>query len=151
MIWKGDLLKVQRMLAASEQKIADGDPDPLPRQPRLLRARAAVSSSACARSIPPSPSACSSGAGGRRWRPSPPPGSWRRNRALPLPELPLSIALITSHGSAAYHDFLSGLVESGYGFRVLFLHAAMQGKDAEREVVSALRGARWPGGSTAPC
>jgi exodeoxyribonuclease VII large subunit len=65
-------------------------------------------------------------------------GLLEANRALPLAELPLSIALITSGGSAAYHDFLSGLTESGYGFRVLFLHAAMQGRDAEREVVSAL-------------
>src|SRR4029078_7543944 len=41
--------------------------------------------------------------------------------------------------SAAYHDFLSCLRESGYGFRVIFFHAAVQGKEAEREVVSALR------------
>ncbi len=65
-------------------------------------------------------------------------GLLERNRALPLSDLPLSIALITSHGSAAYHDFLSGLRESGYGFRVLFVHASVQGRDAEREVVSAL-------------
>ncbi len=62
-----------------------------------------------------------------------------RNRALALADLPLALALITSEGSAAYHDFLSGLRESGYGFRVVFVHAAVQGRDAEREVVSALR------------
>ncbi|HEX6200913.1 MAG TPA: exodeoxyribonuclease VII large subunit, partial [Thermoanaerobaculia bacterium] len=39
---------------------------------------------------------------------------------------------------AAYHDFLTTLGESGYGFRVLFVHAAVQGRDAERELVSAL-------------
>jgi exodeoxyribonuclease VII large subunit len=66
-------------------------------------------------------------------------GLMERNRALALPELPLALALITSEGSAAYHDFLSGLRESGYGFRVLFVHAAVQGRDAERQVVSALR------------
>jgi exodeoxyribonuclease VII large subunit len=66
-------------------------------------------------------------------------GLLERNRSLALPELPLALALITSEGSAAYHDFLSGLRESGYGFRVLFVHAAVQGRDAEREVVSALR------------
>ena len=60
-------------------------------------------------------------------------------------DLPLSIALITSEGSAAYHDFLSGLTESGFGFRVLFIHAAMQGRDAEREVVSALASLAGPG------
>lgn len=65
-------------------------------------------------------------------------GLLERNRQLALPDLPLSIALITSHGSAAYHDFLSTLGESGYGFRVLLLHAAVQGRTAEREVASAL-------------
>jgi exodeoxyribonuclease VII large subunit len=65
-------------------------------------------------------------------------GLLERNRSLPLADLPLTIALITSHGSAAYHDFLSGLAESGYGFRVLLMHAAVQGREAEREVVTAL-------------
>jgi exodeoxyribonuclease VII large subunit len=60
------------------------------------------------------------------------------NRALALPEPPLSIALVTSHGSAAYHDFLATLGESGYGFRVLSIHASVQGQRAEREIVSAL-------------
>jgi exodeoxyribonuclease VII large subunit len=60
------------------------------------------------------------------------------NRALPLPEPPLAIALVTSHGSAAYHDFLATLGESGYGFRVLMVHASVQGQRAEREIVSAL-------------
>ncbi len=65
-------------------------------------------------------------------------GLMERNRALVLGELPLDIALITSHESAAYHDFLSTLSESGYGFRVLFLHAAVQGARAEEEICSAL-------------
>jgi exodeoxyribonuclease VII large subunit len=65
-------------------------------------------------------------------------GMLERNRTLALPELPLTLALITSHGSAAYHDFLSGLAESGYGFRVLLVHASVQGREAEREVLSAL-------------
>jgi exodeoxyribonuclease VII large subunit len=60
------------------------------------------------------------------------------NRAVPLPELPLALGLVSSHGSAAYHDFLATLAESGFGFRVLFVHAAVQGAEAEREVVSAL-------------
>jgi len=65
-------------------------------------------------------------------------GLMERNKALPLPEVPLSIGLVTSHGSAAYHDFLHTLGESGYGFRVLFVHASVQGKTAEAELVSAL-------------
>ncbi len=65
-------------------------------------------------------------------------GLLERNRELALPLLPLRLALITSAGSAAYHDFLSTLVESGYGFEVLLLHTAVQGKTAEVEVASAL-------------
>jgi exodeoxyribonuclease VII large subunit len=61
------------------------------------------------------------------------------NRQKPLPELPLRVALITSDGSAAYHDFLSSLEESGYGFEVHFIHASVQGSAAEREVSSAFR------------
>lgn len=65
-------------------------------------------------------------------------GLLERNAGLPLSELPLSIGLVTSEGSAAYHDFLSTLAESGYGFRVLLVHAAVQGKGAEAEIASAL-------------
>jgi len=63
------------------------------------------------------------------------------NRALPLATLPLNVALITSQGSAAYHDFLATLRESGFGFRVTLLHTAVQGIEAERAVASALAAA----------
>lgn len=59
------------------------------------------------------------------------------NRALELSPLPLAIGLVTSEGSAAYHDFLASLRESGYGFRVRFVHASVQGPMAERELLSA--------------
>jgi exodeoxyribonuclease VII large subunit len=65
-------------------------------------------------------------------------GLLEANRALELAALPLSLGLITSQGSAAYHDFVSTLAESGFGFHVTFVHAAVQGAEAEREVVSAL-------------
>jgi exodeoxyribonuclease VII large subunit len=137
-IWKGDFLKVQRMLAASGQKLVDGV---------QIRCRGSLDFYApsgrlqlCVREIDP---AFTLGQLERRRRETlaalTAAGLLETNGALPLAELPLAIALITSHGSAAYHDFLSGLIESGYGFRVTFFHAAMQGKEAEREVVSALR------------
>lgn len=137
-IWKGDFLKVQRLLAASQQKLVDGV---------QIRCRGGLDFYApsgrlqlCVREVDP---AFTLGLLERRRRETlaalTAAGLLEANRALPLAELPLAIALITSHGSAAYHDFLSGLIESGYGFRVTFFHAAMQGKEAEREVVSALR------------
>lgn len=60
------------------------------------------------------------------------------NRDLDFPFLPLRVGLVTSHESAAYHDFLSGLKESGYGFQVTFVHASVQGAAAETEIRSAL-------------
>ena len=66
-------------------------------------------------------------------------GLLERNRALALAPLPLTVALVTSRESAAYHDFLATLRESGYGFRVVLVHASVQGREAEREVASALR------------
>jgi exodeoxyribonuclease VII large subunit len=61
------------------------------------------------------------------------------NRTLEIPSVPLRIGLVTSHGSAAYHDFLSSLVASGFAFEVVFAGASVQGKRAERSLVRALR------------
>jgi exodeoxyribonuclease VII large subunit len=60
------------------------------------------------------------------------------NRALPMPALPLSVALVTSDGSAAHADALDELRRSGFGFRVSFLDARTQGTDAESSLVAAL-------------
>jgi exodeoxyribonuclease VII large subunit len=136
-IWKGDAQRVQKVLAASDQKLAEGT---------QIRCRASLDFWApggrlqlCVREVDP---VFTLGLLERRRRETlaalSAAGLLERNKALPLSDLPLSIALITSEGSAAYHDFLSCLRESGYGFRVLLLHAAVQGRDAEREVVSAL-------------
>jgi exodeoxyribonuclease VII large subunit len=65
-------------------------------------------------------------------------GLLETNKRLALPPLPLAIGLVTSGGSAAYHDFLATLRESGYGFRVLFVHSAVQGPEAESSIPSAL-------------
>jgi exodeoxyribonuclease VII large subunit len=65
-------------------------------------------------------------------------GLLEKNRALPLPALPLRVGLVTSHDSAAFHDFMTCLRESGYRFEVVLVHAAVQGPAAEREVASAL-------------
>jgi exodeoxyribonuclease VII large subunit len=136
-IWKTDFQRVRKLLSASEQQLADG---------MQIRVRGSLDFYApagriqlCVRDVDP---AFTLGLLERRRRETlaalAAAGLMERNRSLELPELPLTLALITSHGSAAYHDFLSGLVESGYGFRVIFLHASVQGKEAEREVVSAL-------------
>jgi exodeoxyribonuclease VII large subunit len=136
-IWKGDLLRVRRVLGASGQNLTDG---------MQVRFRGSLDFYApggriqlCVKDVDP---AFTLGLLEQRRRETlaalTAAGLMERNRSLTIPDLPLDIALITSYGSAAYHDFLSGLQESGYGFRVIFVHASVQGKEAEREVVSAL-------------
>jgi len=137
-VWRSDLQRIRRLLADSDQSIAEGlemrcrgnvdfypaggrlqlmvrEVDPVFSLGLLARRRQEVLAALAAE------------------------GLLERNRALALPPLPLRLALITSERSAAYHDFLSTLGESGYGFRVLLLHASVQGKPAEREVASAFR------------
>ncbi len=65
-------------------------------------------------------------------------GVLERNKALLFPDVPLSIALITSYDSAAYHDFIAELRVSGFGFRVVYRHAQMQGRGAEDDICAAL-------------
>ncbi|MEN8008531.1 MAG: exodeoxyribonuclease VII large subunit, partial [Candidatus Krumholzibacteriota bacterium] len=63
-----------------------------------------------------------------------------RNAAVPLPELPLRVGLITSPGSAAERDFMTGLEASPWGFKVKLRGAKMQGEQTQPEVIKALDG-----------
>jgi len=62
-----------------------------------------------------------------------------KNKQLSLPEVVLNIGLITSYDSAAYHDFISELKRSGYGFKVFLVNSIMQGKNTESSIVKALK------------
>lgn len=139
-VWRGDYQRVQRLLARSGQEITEG---------QEIRCRGEIDFygpsgrlQLVVREVDP---LFTLGLLERRRRETlaelARAGLLERNKALPFPELPLQIALVTSEGSAAYHDFLATLRESGYGFRVLFIHAAVQGKGAEREIASALAAA----------
>ncbi len=57
---------------------------------------------------------------------------------LVLPDLPLKIGLITSAGSAAEHDFMTGIQSSGRPFEVKLRGAKMQGSQLLDEVIGAL-------------
>jgi exodeoxyribonuclease VII large subunit len=136
-LWKTDHQRVARLLARSGQQLADGQEVRLRGNLDFFAAGGKVQ--LCVREVDP---AFTLGQLERRRRETlaalAAAGLLERNRALPLPELPLRVALVTSKDSAAYHDFLSGLAESGYGFCVVFVHVSVQGREAEREVVSAL-------------
>ncbi len=60
------------------------------------------------------------------------------NRGIPLPDLPLRVGLITSPGSAAERDFMTGLEGSPFGFQVALQGAKMQGEQLQAEVTRAL-------------
>ena len=60
-----------------------------------------------------------------------------RNRRLALAPVPLRLGLITSLESAAYHDFLKELSQSGIGFRVACVDARVQGPEQEGDMLTA--------------
>lgn len=63
----------------------------------------------------------------------------QRNGALPLAPVPLRVGLITSKGSAAYHDFVHELERSGFDWKVVLADVRVQGGGAPRRVTWALR------------
>ena len=66
-------------------------------------------------------------------------GHLERNRALPMPLLPLSVGLVTSLDSAAHADFMETLRASGWAFRVVEVDARVQGADAPASIVRSIR------------
>jgi exodeoxyribonuclease VII large subunit len=60
------------------------------------------------------------------------------NKLLFLPSIPRRIGLITSQGSAAYHDFTQTLSSSGYAFTLLVANSAVQGTATEPAILRAL-------------
>jgi exodeoxyribonuclease VII large subunit len=65
-------------------------------------------------------------------------GHLERNRALPMPLLPLSVGLVTSLGSAAHADFIETLRASGWAFRVVEIDARVQGREAPESIVRSI-------------
>jgi exodeoxyribonuclease VII large subunit len=66
-------------------------------------------------------------------------GLMDRNKALELSAIPLHIGLITSRGSAAYQDFTSIILKSGFSFRITLYDAHMQGESTIKEVTQGIR------------
>lgn len=66
-------------------------------------------------------------------------GLLRRQAELELGPVPLRVGLVTSGGSAAYHDFVQELEVSGHAFRVAHVDVRVQGQGAFRRIVFGLR------------
>ena len=60
------------------------------------------------------------------------------NKQLTIPLLPQRIGVVTSHGSAAFSDFVRTLEESPFGFTIFAADAVVQGKQAEADVIAAM-------------
>jgi exodeoxyribonuclease VII large subunit len=60
------------------------------------------------------------------------------NARLALPAVPLRIGLVTSSGSAAYHDFVHELEGAPYAWRVVVADVRVQGAAAARRIKWAL-------------
>ncbi len=61
-----------------------------------------------------------------------------RNASRPIPAVIERIGLVTSDGSAAMADFVHELESSALGWQVVFVHAQVQGGQADRSIAAAL-------------
>ena len=61
-----------------------------------------------------------------------------RNRALPLPLVPLRIGLVASPGTEGHRDFVGQLERSGFAFDVQLVPSLVQGPDAPDQLARAL-------------
>ena len=66
-------------------------------------------------------------------------GLFDANRSRPMPLVPLRVGVVTSVGTAAWHDFHQELVASGLGFQLSVCDTRVQGELAERSVAAAIR------------
>ncbi|MEO6094895.1 MAG: exodeoxyribonuclease VII large subunit [Fibrobacteria bacterium] len=66
-------------------------------------------------------------------------GLIQSNKLRALVAWPLRVGLITAPGSAAYQDFTTVLLKSGFSFRIAFAGAKMQGEATEATVLYALQ------------
>tara|TARA_B100000959_G_scaffold285229_1_gene359285 strand:- start:442 stop:1701 length:1260 start_codon:yes stop_codon:yes gene_type:complete len=65
-------------------------------------------------------------------------GLLEKNASLPVTYPPLRIGLVTSIGSAAHADFITEILNSGFGFTVLEYDTRVQGEGAVAEITSGL-------------
>lgn len=66
-------------------------------------------------------------------------GAIRLNGRLPVPMLPQKIALIGSKGTSGYRDFVTKVAAPGYRLNIRAFNATVQGAEAPRSIISALR------------
>jgi exodeoxyribonuclease VII large subunit len=60
------------------------------------------------------------------------------NSRIAMPTVPLRVGVVTSIGSAAWHDFADEITRSGHGFHLVAVDARVQGDQAESMVASGI-------------
>lgn len=60
------------------------------------------------------------------------------NQKIPMPMVPLRVALVTSGGSAAHADFHEQIAGSGYAFEITTLSTRVQGEFAPEEIAQMI-------------
>src|SRR6478672_230389 len=65
-------------------------------------------------------------------------GALDANRRRPLSSVPLRIGVVSSAGTAAWHDFHDELLRSGFGFQLVLADTRVQGPEAGRAVTRAI-------------
>ena len=66
-------------------------------------------------------------------------GLYDANRGRRVAMMPLRIGLVTSRDSAAWHDFMHQLMQSGHGFGIRVVDVRVQGEFAAEMISSAIR------------
>ncbi len=61
------------------------------------------------------------------------------NATRPVPDLPLRVGLVTSKGSAAYHDFVTELGQTPMAWQVVLIDSLVQGQKSPDAVAAAIR------------
>lgn len=65
-------------------------------------------------------------------------GMANRNKMCEVPLVPLRIGVVSSAGAAGWADAKKHLVESGFGFTVLFVNVTVQGNTAPPQIAAAI-------------
>ena len=65
-------------------------------------------------------------------------GLYDRNRSRPMPLVPLRLGVVTSVGSAAWHDFVHEIEQSGIGFHLHVANVRVQGDRSVQMVSRAI-------------
>ena len=66
-------------------------------------------------------------------------GLFDANRRLAFPAVPIRVGVVTSVGTAAWHDFHDEFVRSGLGFELRVCDTRVQGAGAEHSIAAAIR------------